>query len=80
MRWEAIMWVFVGAVFGIIVNWITSDPIVVSRTSIIVTVIFVVVTGIIWFAARDYKKRADVMKSRILEFRKSSQPFTKNPK
>lgn len=33
MRWEAVMWAFIGAILGIIVNWITNDPIQITRIS-----------------------------------------------
>ena len=73
MRWEGIMWAFIGAVLGVIVNWVTSEPIIISRTSLIVIAVFVIMVIITMIASRDYKRRAESMKSRILEFRHSSR-------
>jgi hypothetical protein len=73
MRWGAIMWTFIGAVLGIIVNWATSDPIVISRASIVVTAILLLMTVVMWMATREYKKRADKMKARIVGFQKPAQ-------
>lgn len=76
MKWETILWIFVGAVLGIVINWITSDPIVISRTSVVVLIILIIVSVVIGVNAREYKKRADEMKSKILDFHKSSRPIS----
>lgn len=73
MRWEAVMWAFLGAIFGIIANWVTADPIATSRTSLILLVVFTIMTSITWFAVKDYKSRAERMKKRLLSFKDSSE-------
>ncbi len=76
MKWETILWIFVGAILGIVVNWITSEPLVISRASLVVVVILVIISIIIGVNAREYRKRADEMKSKILDFHKSSRPLS----
>lgn len=73
MRWSSIMWTLVGAVLGIIVNWATYDPMVISRASLIVFAILALMAVFIWIATRDYKKRADDAKGRIIEFHKPTK-------
>lgn len=80
MRWSSIMWTLVGAVLGIVVNWATSDPIIISRASLIVFVILALMAVFIWIATRDYKKRADDAKGRIIEFHKPTKSSGKENK
>ncbi|MCZ7567011.1 MAG: EsaB/YukD family protein [Ardenticatenaceae bacterium] len=72
MRWQAVAWTFTGAVLGIIVNWVTSNPMTVPRTSLIVIAVFVIMAILTGFAARDYRKRADDMKATMLTYRSAS--------
>lgn len=73
MRWSSIMWTLVGAVLGVIVNWATSDPMVISRASLVVFAILAMMAVFIWIATREYRRRADEAKRRIIEFRKASK-------
>jgi len=65
-RWEATFWTLIGAIIGVIVNWVTNDPINISRTSIVVIAFLLVMAVLIGIAARDYRKRADIIKSQML--------------
>ena len=73
MRWEVAAWAFIGATLGIIINWVTTNLIVISRASLIVIGVFVLMTVLTGLAARDYKSRADEMKSTILSISNTSQ-------
>jgi 4-amino-4-deoxy-L-arabinose transferase-like glycosyltransferase len=67
-RWESVMWALIGAVLGIIVNWVNTDPPSISRNSLILIGILAVMIVITWMAVRDYRKRADKIKEQILSF------------
>jgi hypothetical protein len=71
-HWESIMWTLIGAVLGVLVNWVTSEPMVISKVSILVIVLFLVFSFIAFTAAFKYRKRAEKMKDRILSSRKVS--------
>lgn len=64
-KWESIMWTFIGATLGIVVNWVTSDPIVITRISFVLVTILLLMVVITFIATREYKRRADVMKARL---------------
>jgi hypothetical protein len=71
-HWESIMWTLVGAILGVLVNWATSDPLVVSKVSVIILVIFFVFTSIALTSAIRYRRRAEKMKERMMNSMKSS--------
>lgn len=74
IRWEAVFWTFVGATFGVIVNWVTTDPITITKSSIILVVILGVMIIITGLSAREYKKRADMLKASAFS---ANKPETK---
>ncbi|MCC6683546.1 MAG: E3 ubiquitin protein ligase [Bacteroidia bacterium] len=75
IRWEAVLWVFIGAILGTIVNWVTSDPITISRVSLILVGVFAIIAVVIGFAVREYKGRAERIKREILAL---NRPAEKN--
>lgn len=77
-RWEAVMWALIGAVLGIIVNWVNTDPPSISRNSLVLISILVAMIIITWMAVRDYRKRADKIKERILSFEMIIAPDEKS--
>ncbi len=64
-RWEALAWIFLGAALGIIVNWVTEDPIVISRSSLVFLVLFLVLAGLIGLISWDFRRRAASTKGKI---------------
>jgi hypothetical protein len=64
-RWEAIAWSLGGAVLGIVINWVTNDPITVSRASIILLIVLFVLAILVGLIARDFKLRADRIRDKI---------------
>lgn len=72
MRWEAVMWAFIGAILGIIINWVTTEPISISRASVILLATFIIMAGVTWLAVRDYRMRAERMRDAMLKFKHSS--------
>lgn len=67
-RSEAVMWALIGAVLGIIVNWVNTDPPSISRNSLVLISILIVIIVVTWMAVKDYRKRADKIKERMLSF------------
>jgi hypothetical protein len=65
-RWFATAWAFIGAVLGVIVNWITASQINVTGPSLVVLGTFALIAVLSWIAARDYGKRAERLKSDLL--------------
>lgn len=60
----AFFWALVGAVFGIIVNWTTSDNIIITRPSIIVLILLVLVGVLVFLYMRGLTQRS---KSKLQE-------------
>lgn len=65
-HWEAIMWTLVGAILGVLVNWITNEPIVISKISILAIIMFSILACIAFASVVKYRKRAEKMKERVL--------------
>ena len=66
-RWESVMYAFIGAILGIIVNWVTSETSIITRSSFMILGIFIFISIIAGNAARIHCKRAERMKRSILE-------------
>jgi len=71
-KWESVTSALFGASLGVIVNWVTSDPMVISRASIVALAILLIMAVLAFLAALDYRRRAEMMKSHILQYRKES--------
>ena len=71
-HWESIMWTLVGAILGVLVNWVTSEPVVISKISILVLIMFSIFACIASVSVTKYRKRAEQMKDRILSSKKLS--------
>jgi len=66
--WGAVFWTVLGAILGIICNWVTSDPIIISRASLVVMAILIVV-GVLscWGGVSKYKARAESIKLEVTQ-------------
>jgi hypothetical protein len=71
-HWEAIMWTLVGAILGVLVNWITNEPIVISKISVLAIILFTIFACIALASVTKYRKRAETMKERILSSKQVS--------
>ena len=59
-KWFSIGWAFIGGVIGIVVNWITSENIVISKPSIILIFVFAAIGFMSLFTARHFEKKAEI--------------------
>ena len=66
-RWEAIMWAFIGAVLGIVVNWLTATPIVITQASIILLAALILMAGFAGWQWQIFSKRSEEARSRLHE-------------
>jgi len=69
-HWEAIMWTLMGAILGVLINWTTSEPIVISKISILAIIIFSIFACIALASVIKYRKRAEKMRERVLNSKK----------
>jgi hypothetical protein len=58
---------FIGAFLGVIINWTTSEPLIISKTSIVVELILVVTIVLLGSFTYSFNKRAKAAKSQIDE-------------
>jgi len=66
--WGAVFWAVVGAFFGIVCNWVTSDPINITTCSLVVMAILVVVGSLTFFGGvRKYHSRAQSIKAEVTQ-------------
>jgi hypothetical protein len=65
-KWYSIAWAFIGAAFGVIVNWATSETGTLAHASVIVLVAFGILGGLAWLSARQFQKRAEQYKHIVL--------------
>lgn len=72
--WESTMWALVGAILGVVVNWSTSEPLVISKMSVIILIMLLVFSFITLSSALKYRKRADRIKERMLASVKPTNP------
>jgi len=61
----AFFYTILGAFFGVLINWATSDPIVISKTSIIIELILLVFIIVIGLFTYRFNRRAKNKKSEI---------------
>ncbi len=73
-HWESIMWTLVGAILGVLVNWSTSEPLVISKVSVIIITLLFIFSSITFSSAIKYKKRANKMKERMMNSLKPANP------
>jgi hypothetical protein len=64
-RWETLTTILVGAALGIVVNWVTGEPIIITRASVIILITFIGLSFAIWLIARDFSRRATTLKQKI---------------
>ena len=57
-RWGSVGWTFVVAILGVLVEWVASDPIHITRPSIVLIATFAAVSFFTFKAACDYRHRA----------------------
>ena len=62
---SAWLFTFLGAFLGVIINWATSDPFVISKTSIIIEIILLLIIIFSGSFAYSFNKRAKAAKSKI---------------
>ena len=72
--WESVMWTLVGAILAVIVNWSTSETLVISRTSVVILMMLFIFLVITFTSATKYRKRADKMKKQMISTFKSDYP------
>jgi hypothetical protein len=56
--WEAVMCTLMGAILGIIINWVTNEPISISKISILAIILFSIFACIAFGSAIKYRNRA----------------------
>jgi|APSaa5957512622_1039677.scaffolds.fasta_scaffold05372_5 hypothetical protein len=56
---SSIMWTFVGAVLGVIINWVTSFPIRITTASLVTLFLLVLFSILMKMISSEYKHRAD---------------------
>jgi hypothetical protein len=64
--WESITSALGGAVLGIFINWITGDPIIISKISILAVIMLSTFLCIALVSVNKYKRRADNAKNQAL--------------
>ena len=66
--WGAVFWAVVGAILGVVCNWVTSDPIDITRPSLVVMAVFVAIGFLTFFGGvRKYQSRAQNIKSEVTQ-------------
>jgi hypothetical protein len=65
-QWSSISYALFGAALGIVINWVTSEPLVVSKASIIVIIVFLLLGVFAAISARRFHTRAERHKVSIL--------------
>jgi hypothetical protein len=78
MRFSAIMWMFVGAALGIIVNWVTSIPVNISPSSIVALLLFLIMAGINGVQTVICKRRTDKVNAEIALSTINARPSVRN--
>ena len=61
----AFFYTILGAFLGVIINWVTSDPIIVSKPSIIIEIVLFVFLIVIGLFTYRFNNRAKKKKSEI---------------
>lgn len=66
--WGAVFWAVMGAILGIICNWATSDPIKITRPSLVVMALFAAI-GLLTFVGgvRKYQDRAKGIQLEVIQ-------------
>lgn len=64
-KMAAFFYAFLGAFLGVIINWATADPVVISKTSIIMEFVLFVVIIIMGYFTLRFNSRAKSKKSEI---------------
>jgi hypothetical protein len=65
LKFSSIMWTFIGATLGVLINWVTASPFIVSTLSLITLTLFLIMSVLMWTFANDFKKRADKLNFEI---------------
>jgi hypothetical protein len=65
-KWYSTAWAFIGAILGVIVNWLTAQTFSISIPAIVLIVVFGIVALLSWVSAKNYGKRAKELKSDML--------------
>lgn len=65
-KWYSTAWGFIGAILGMVVNWVTSSSINITPASLIIVGLFAFVAVLAWVAARDYGNRAKHLKRNMI--------------
>lgn len=65
-KWYSTAWAFIGAILGVIVNWLTEQPISITTPAVVIIVVFGIVALLSWVSARNYGKRAEKLKADML--------------
>jgi hypothetical protein len=69
IKWETVFWAFIGAILGIIINWVTSSDLVITEVSVVTLALLALMAVITGRAAKDYTKRVDMAKAKMLNSR-----------
>jgi hypothetical protein len=73
-KMSSVFFTFLGAFLGVIINWVTSSQLEISKPSIIVELILLIVIVIFWIFTRIFNQRAKEAKIIIDGFSKRQSP------
>jgi hypothetical protein len=65
-RWSSVGWAFIGAILGIVINWITADQIQITRPAAVVIIAFGIIAALAFFASHQYGRRAGAVRADIM--------------
>lgn len=68
IKWQNILWVFIGSVLGMIINWVTAENFTVTKVSIIIGVVFIIMIIFSGSSAFTYHRRAEDMRKKLNNF------------
>lgn len=68
IKWQNILWAFIGSVFGVISNWVTAESFTVTKPSIIVISVFAIMILISGSSAITYHRRAEGVRKKLNSF------------
>lgn len=76
-QWYSVAWAFVGAILGVIVNWVTSNQIEITRPALVVMATFAIVSFLAFKTARRYANRAEIIRNEMMNSGQETKLFNK---
>ncbi|MCB9112302.1 MAG: hypothetical protein H6634_13745 [Anaerolineales bacterium] len=68
IKWQNILWVFIGSVLGMVINWVTAESFTVNKYSLIIGSVFVIMIIFSGSSAFTYHRRAEDVRKKLNSF------------